>query len=247
MSITNAELMAIRLAIRICMNKANGKSLILTDSKSACEALKNKYKATNNLILLEIHYLLQEALEQRLKITIQWIPSHVGIEGNEAADKLAVETTKGQQTNFEPLTVGDTITLMKNEIWDSWTEQYKQISETKGIKHFKIMDKPSRTIWCKQLNLNTDDKITLSRIRTYHCMTKERKHSWGWEINSSCDLCQEEENIEHILYHCAKWIMTRSYYKTLEELKPLEKIFKDGKITELKDITNFLKEIEMRI
>ncbi|XP_058816174.1 uncharacterized protein LOC131679461 [Topomyia yanbarensis] len=121
-SITNAELIAIRDAIRICNEKNYSKAVIITDSKSACEMIKNRNTVYTNHIVLDIFTLIYQSQQLENQISIQWVPSHVGIIGNEKADMLAVQTTAYPQNNFETLTLGDTLKLAKKEIWNSWDQ-----------------------------------------------------------------------------------------------------------------------------
>lgn len=115
------------------------------------------------------------------------------------------------------------------------------------MKHFEFVKEPLRKPWCKGLNLTTEDKITLSRIRSNHAMTKDRRFKWKWEDDEMCHLCGEVEDLEHILYHCIKWLNTRAKVQALHSLKPISQIFSDPKLEELKSITQFLKDINISI
>jgi len=65
---------------------------ILTDSLSTLASIQNTKK--NNEITNDITNLLNTTHKQ---ITLTWIPSHIGIEGNERADAAAIQAT-GDQT-----------------------------------------------------------------------------------------------------------------------------------------------------
>lgn len=244
-SITNAELIAIREAVKMCHSKNYSETVIVTDSRSACEMLRSETHAKTNHIVNEISDMIDR--DNNRKIYIQWVPSHVGIRWNEEVDKLAVNAAAGEVTNLEKLTLDDTTRLAQKTIWNKWRDKYKTISETKGKLHFEFAKEPGKTIWCKNTTLTTQEKIVLNRIRSNHCMTKDRKGSWGWETDTECDLCEEEETLEHTLYHCLKWATIRMQYNVLETYKPLKTIFEDGKEQELKSITGFLKEIKIEI
>lgn len=241
-SITNAELLAIREAIRWVKDKQKDKIVILTDAKSACEALKNQDKALSNYLVYDIY---QETTNTNM--SIQWIPSHVGVEGNEVADQTAVNATKNRQDNYDTLTLGDTLKLAKREIWEKWTRKYKQQSTQKGVYHYQIAENPGKKIWSHQLGLTTQEKITISRLRSGHCLTKDRKYAWKWENNDLCDKCNETENIEHILYNCAKHNNIRIKYDILHKRKPLTQILKNSIPDELKSITKYLQECKIQI
>lgn len=246
-TITNAELMAIREAMRRCTTDQIKSAVILTDSKTACNMIAKQENAKTNHLIWEIYQWYQKIQTQKGQVTIQWIPSHVQIKGNELADQLANQKTETTQDNFETLTLGDAILLAKEEIWNSWREQYKQTSQNKGKAHYEFAKEPGKQPWFKNLQLKTEEIVTLTRIRSNHCMTKDRKHGWGWEPDDKCDVCHVTENLEHILYHCNKYTTERAKHKVLKNKKPLKDILQGSQTDELKCITTFLKEIKIQL
>ena len=76
--------------------------VILTDSRSGIEALN---KSTPKYQSHRIDTIKKKAQDLRaeanIEITIQWIPSHVGIEGNEEAD----ETAKRAHENLQEVPI----------------------------------------------------------------------------------------------------------------------------------------------
>ncbi|XP_062703986.1 uncharacterized protein LOC134286390 [Aedes albopictus] len=244
-SITNAELLAILRAIELVKLKGYKKSIIFTDSKSACEMLLNLRTIKDNYLLGEIYKELQSMAGSVCKI--QWIPSHTGIHGNETADQLAVSKTREKQTCCRGITAGDALNLSKLETWEEWRQKYKNISKDKGIWHFQLMERPGQKIWSKDLILNPDEVKTLNRIRSGHCLTKDRKANWGWEDDNLCEWCEVTENLKHILYDCPRYNQSRSQFPPLEYMKPLEMILQEGCEEELKQIVKFLKANEVHI
>ncbi|XP_065091068.1 uncharacterized protein LOC135712034 [Ochlerotatus camptorhynchus] len=243
-TITNAELLAIRSAIELAKEKKYHKAVIFTDSKGACQTIRNRSKQNENFLAWEIVKLLKQ--DRNYKIKLQWIPSHQGIPGNEKADEEAVRATQGPQTNYNSLTLPDAILLAKADIWDDWITSYRKISEEKGIWHLEIMETPGEKIWFHGLNLNTEEKTIIGRIRTGHTNTKERRYKWGWEINDSCELCDETEDLQHLLYYCPKFNIERSEHIVLEYCKPLTTILKENNETDLKEIVAFIKRTKIQ-
>lgn len=243
-SITNAELLAISKAIETIQENEYEKAVIYTDSKGACQILLNKATVQDNFIAWNIVKALKKTTPF---IKIQWIPSHQGIEGNERADRLAVSATHGSQTDFSALALSDALSLAKAEIWESWQTKYKTISEEKGVKHFGIMESPGKAIWSKGLILTSEEKRIMNRIRTGHTLTKERRFKWGWEDEEECDLCEEKEDLEHVLYMCLKYNSQRNEFPALEYCKPLNTILRNNEEMEMKQIVSFLKTAKIQI
>ena len=84
----SAELEALLLDLERVSESQNDKLIIFSDSLSALQALWGCYFRNSLLILFLKEY--KELIENHQKtIIFCWIPSHVGITENEAADKAA--------------------------------------------------------------------------------------------------------------------------------------------------------------
>ncbi|GFT35719.1 RNase H domain-containing protein [Trichonephila clavipes] len=69
------------------LNSYKGSIWILTDSRSSIQYLKNWPKIMDSTGVAILSKLVR--LGQRKQVFLQWIPSYVGLPGNEAADELA--------------------------------------------------------------------------------------------------------------------------------------------------------------
>ena len=86
-SVFNAELEGILLTIKKCLTLQQFKNFVIyTDSFSAVESLRCKTFKTKNV---KSFYKLLKKIPPQTQLVIAWVPSHVGIPGNEKADRLA--------------------------------------------------------------------------------------------------------------------------------------------------------------
>nr|XP_029721607.1 uncharacterized protein LOC115262873 [Aedes albopictus] len=244
-SITNAELFGILKALELIKAKGYRKAVIFTDSMSACEMIRNGRAVDNNYLIGEIYKEFLNNAESAIKV--QWIPSHMGIHGNEIADQLAVAKTQHKQSDYQGVTAGDALVLSAKNTWEDWNRKYKEVSKDKGKWHYQLMEKPGKRIWSKELILNPKEVKILNRIRSGHCMTKERRAKWGWEEDELCEWCEETENLKHIIYECPQYNLSRSQFPALEYMKPLEVILQEGCEEEMKQIVKFLEENNIHI
>ena len=95
------ELVAIRGALEHGSSHQPVSPLIATDSKSALQALKNSSPTENRHLLTHIHSILHTLQEEGIHLSFIWIPSHIGIHGNEKADTIAKEAARRPTIDVE--------------------------------------------------------------------------------------------------------------------------------------------------
>ena len=128
-----AELKAIDLALNHIEQDAYWRYIIFTDSLSAMQALKGE-KTDNPLVVKLLEKLSR--LCERADIVFCWLPSHIGINGNEEADKAAKDALsleilpfKVPCSDFKPL-----INSFIHEVCQkSWSDPLNQ--ENKIIRY----------------------------------------------------------------------------------------------------------------
>ena len=101
-SICTAELLAIEAAIEYIWDSSDEKFMIITDSLSSLQALKSQ-KLNNPIVSNILH--MCHYLSGHKDIVFCWVPSHIGIQGNERADVLAkAALDKTKQFYYIPYT-----------------------------------------------------------------------------------------------------------------------------------------------
>ena len=85
-SIFTAELQAVKLAFNIVKIVMGDHFIIFTDSSSSLQA--------HHPFVQDILKLFNDCLLVNKKVVLAWVLSHVGIKGNEKADKLAKQVRK---------------------------------------------------------------------------------------------------------------------------------------------------------
>ena len=91
----SAELHAIHLALGVIRDHQEHRFVIFTDSLSSIQAIQNGY--TSNFICRRLQHEMHDVLLTNT-IELCWIPSHVGILGNEEADLTAKQASLYSRT-----------------------------------------------------------------------------------------------------------------------------------------------------
>ena len=102
-SIYTAEMKAKQLSLEIIENSAFT-SFIITDSMNSVKGSVGM--VDRSMLLQKLRHRFNEVIEGGKRVTVCWIPSHIGIQGNERVDKVAKEAA-GRQEEFIPIPFRD--------------------------------------------------------------------------------------------------------------------------------------------
>ena len=96
-SIFTAELGAIFMALNFFndLYQAPMAVAVLSDSLSALQAVKNNCKSSREDVVKEIVVVCHQLITRGTDIVLQWVPSHVGVPGNESADSAPKQAAPG--------------------------------------------------------------------------------------------------------------------------------------------------------
>lgn len=85
----HAELAAVDLAAELLYRRRVPRAAILSDSRAALCMLARGDHA--HMFVQRLHRKLDDVCELGCDLVFQWVPSHIGLPGNEEADRLARE------------------------------------------------------------------------------------------------------------------------------------------------------------
>ena len=210
----NGEIEAISLALQqlLYQLQAFEKVLILVDSKAAIQAVSFTSQPKSKKIN-DIKQALKHLQAFKKTVSIQWVPSHVGLEGNETADKLAKKGTT-LHTKETPLQAESLKELLNCKI----ATKYKQEAEKLAHNNKKWRD--VHKIWAEDSSKPRKEVVVNFRLKTGHdCLATHLRKAGIYE-SSECTICQMPYSImgkEHLL-HCPNLDTDQQVLKNTIEL-----------------------------
>ncbi|GFV55686.1 RNase H domain-containing protein [Trichonephila clavipes] len=118
-SVFRSELKAIDEALGSLASLPNGKEIwILSDSRSAIQHLSNWQSVRDNVGVSILTKL--KRLSTSHQIHLQWIPSHIDLEGNEIVDTLAKTSARELPEPSAPLTFLEIFSRTKHQNKTTW-------------------------------------------------------------------------------------------------------------------------------
>ena len=120
-SIYAAEALAIVEALKLILVQNNKKFLIISDSKSVLTAISSFTNSRTHPLIFQIKSILHNLKTVGFIINFLWVPSHLGIEGNEYVDHVA--STHIAALESEKIFVNDLKAADKSESLISWQKR----------------------------------------------------------------------------------------------------------------------------
>ena len=153
---------------------------------------------------------------QHSTIKIAWIPSHVGLAGNEMADSLAkqsLELTEINSTNY--LELSEIHSLIKEYVIKKWQSEYDNNSKGKFYKSIE----PVVSTDIKYMDTPRKQEVQITRLRLGRVLCNVWLKTIGIIETNLCTECQVTEDIDHILTKCKKHNISKVLYEKCLEKK----------------------------
>lgn len=241
-SITGAEILAIQTGLKVVRTERLENQVIFTDSKSACEILEtaktlpNREEVLDDILRTAAHW----------KVSIQWIPSHIDIKGNDIADELAKLGTQNENPALDnPISYKDVYWILKKEKKYNSNKWYTEYAKEKGQKFYKIQNTFSEKLWFTGLDLTGKQIRVLNRLMAGHDWSKYWLAKMKLADNPNCEVCNQLETSEHLVINCTKFRAIREKYTFHKKSDKLAELLSGGDITTMKEICDFVREAKL--
>ena len=199
-SVFMSEMIAILETLRFLLSKPPISCVIFTDSLSSIQSLESGTQTS--AIHQDINYCLYQLWCQGVPVTISWIPSHIGIHGNEVADKLAKEALLHGFVDY-PIykDIEDISKILMNNLIQKWQVQWN--SSSKGRFYHRIHRNVSLEV--KYSDYNRKKQTVITRLKFGKCLLGDVLHILKLRNDNLCEVCQVKEDVPHFLLDCIRY------------------------------------------
>ena len=201
-----AECYAIYEALLFISNTDPGNYLIATDSLSCLLALvSNPFNSKLSPLVLRIKSFIYYLNNSHRSIQFLWIPSHIGILGNEVADRLAKSTAITILPSPALLPWTDFSPLLRRHILSLWSTQWNKLPVGFASKYKNTAPIFSNNkTWFNNLNLPRSTTVRFNRLRVGHSLLPDHAYKLGLNDSPMCTLHTTENvcDLQHLLFHC---------------------------------------------
>jgi ribonuclease HI len=230
-SVFTAEIVAVQRTIKHCAERGIRHVLVFTDSLSTVRCLKDR-KPTN-AIAIEIYRGLID--RPFLTVKLVWIPSHLGVKGNDMADALAKEATGYVTYHGLPL-IHDLINYGKQKLNIEWQEWWYNINSSTGQTVKMRGLKNTADEWRVTRFKDRETAYKITRLRLGH--TKfSHDHVFSREERRRCR-CNEVLSVDHVLRLCI-------LFEAARDKHDVSMATLNGDEKDLERLVSFFKEVEL--
>ncbi|KAL7289073.1 hypothetical protein TKK_0017024 [Trichogramma kaykai] len=199
-SIFSAECHAINAALDYIHSEAVGRNyIILSGSLSALQSLQSAnlgVKSNHALFEIKSKFIAWHKNNRGFSMRLAWIPSHIGICGNERADALARAATEIDPGAYPQVAFSDLVALFKRTAAENTTAASLREAKVKGVRFFASFHNSSRTTsWFRDKALDRFHIVTVNRMRSDHHNLAESLHRKNIVTDPGC----RPLNIESII------------------------------------------------
>ena len=202
-SIFTAELYAIFCAASY-VSTLPGCFLILTDSLSSVSALSSSHTSSHYLVPKIASLLSGLPLN---KVSVQWVPSHVGIPGNELADNMAKRSLHLSYITQVPFSADDVNLRLKSHYAALWQSHWDTVSSRFPTSITNVQSLPT------YFSLPRREQIAVVRLYLRTCLLTH-VHFFTKTSPSKCPSCHLPWSLPHLLITCPALEHARASLRT---------------------------------
>lgn len=212
-SSATAELVGISLGLDLLreVDPLPERCALLCDSRVALMRLRDG--DPHSLLVRGIREKAAQMADQGTRLRLQWVPAHIGLDGNERADELAAGAHAMPPSNMVAQAAADDARLIIQRHLRT-RHPDPRLGAGEGPPPVRASRLP------RQL------RSTVLRLRVGDVWTAERRHRLGLVASPVCTHCRAPvQSLPHVLYECPKFAAGRAeLLAVLRGVRPLHEL-----------------------
>ena len=236
-TVFTSELVAIEKALCFMEVSSDVSFVIFTDSLSSLLALSDFN--TSHPVVQSILTILTSLDRAGKAVVFCWMPSHIGVAGNDRADEAAKRAARSRCTRFLPLPASDFFPACLSHLRNKWQEEW----DTAGSSKLKSI-KPRLAHWPSSLRKNRREEVALCRLRIGHTLTSHRYLLSGGP-KPRCPRCNGFLSVTHVLVSCRGLDRIRKRFLGSSSLTLADLLSDDS--THISNVMKFIHEVQFPV
>jgi len=226
-SIFSTEAWAIYQALILIESAQHKRATVFSDYRILETLSSHQRKSNSNYLVPLCRSKYHSLSDSNYVINLVWIPSHVGIPGNERADFLARQAAlNGRKPKFKvPCT--DYCASSSRVLREKTSAFLEDGFLSKGKQFYSLYCKNNLPFqpWFARLSIPREQIVLITRLRSNHYNLNASLHKKNIIPSASCDCGDPHQDINHVIFYCPLTRPTASHLISfLRHLSPLASI-----------------------
>ncbi len=177
---------------------------IYSDNQAGIQAAEKPETQSGQYLLRDLVKGLDDLREKNIRVQIHWIPAHIGVPGNEEADRAAKEAAQSPRMMIRPI-YHLTVTckqLFKKRVMKEWANEWE--NGTTGRVTFSLEKEPTRKVLDKHTGVRRPISSLITQLRTGKIGLAHYLHRIGRHNSPRCPCDQGIQTVRHVLVECSR-------------------------------------------
>ena len=211
-SVFSGELRAIEEATRFANEnlRENQSARIRSDSLSSLLAIQDLDNRDKRIFTLR--KVMQNMLDTRnIRVKLEWVKAHIGLDGNEAADLAAKAAMRNVPETNDKLTKMQVKHTLRRITTAEWQTEW----HTANTGRFTYTIFPTVSPEPRFQNIQqTRDKKLLFKASSGHFPTNDYRKRFNKRNDDKCPYCTSQDSVTHFITECNRFASIRHFHKT---------------------------------